>query len=171
MADKTEKKTYATAFSFDVSFNGSIKVDDMGWMEVSGFNRELGVEEISEGGENKYVWRLPKPAKYKNLVLKRAVCLETDANTVRNWARNAIENFEIKPCDMVINLRDEHFNPIRTWNVVGAYPVRMETSPLDADKSELAIETLELAFKYFTEKEEKNDSKNQGTDNKGSSDK
>jgi hypothetical protein len=38
---------------------------------------------------------------------------------------------------------------------VGAYPVKMETSQLGANKSELAIETLELAFNYFSEREEK----------------
>ena len=47
MADKTERKTYATAFSFDVSFKGNIEVKDMGWQEVSGLSRELGVEEVS----------------------------------------------------------------------------------------------------------------------------
>lgn len=155
MAEKNTETKYATAFSFDVSFNGKLKVDKMGWQEVTGLSRELGVEEISEGGENKFAWRLPKPAKYKNLVLKRAVCTDANANTVRTWARNAIENFEIKPCDLVITLRDEKFNPLRSWNVVGAYPVKMETSQLNANKSELAIETLELAFKYFAEKEEK----------------
>ena len=155
MADKTERKTYATAFSFDVSFKGNIEVKDMGWQEVSGLSRELGVEEVSEGGENKFTWRLPKPAKYRNLILKRAVCLDSDGNIVRKWARDAIEDFKILPCNVIITLKDEKFNPIRSWNIVGAYPVKMETSQLGANKSELAIETLELAFNYFSEREEK----------------
>lgn len=155
MADQTNRKTYASAFSFDVSFNGCIEVKDMGWHDVYGLSRELGVEEISEGGENKFTWRLPKPAKYKNLVLKRAVCLDSDGNIVREWARKAIEDFVISPCNVIVTLKDEQLMPIRSWNIVGAYPVKMETSQLGADKNELAIETLELAFKYFTEKEEK----------------
>ena len=65
------------------------------------------------------------------------------------------ENFKILPCNVIITLKDEKFNPIRSWNIVGAYPVKMETSQLGANKSELAIETLELAFNYFSEREEK----------------
>ena len=94
-------------------------------------------------------------AKYRNLVLKRAVCLDSDGNIVRKWARDAIENFKILPCNVIITLKDEKFNPIRSWNIVGAYPVKMETSQLGANKSELAIETLELTFNYFSEREEK----------------
>src|SRR5205807_27706 len=50
---------------------------DASFQEVSGLKVELGYEEVVEGGENRFVHRLPKPATPGNLVLKRGVVIET----------------------------------------------------------------------------------------------
>lgn len=140
---------YVTSFSFHASFMGKdLFIMDSGWQEISGLSAELSMEEIQEGGENQFSWRLPKPAKYRNLVLKRAVRVIDD--DLLKWAKEAIQNFNFSPCNVVISVLDEKHNPVRTWNFVDAYPVKLETSGLNALKNELEIETLELAYKYFT---------------------
>jgi phage tail-like protein len=51
---------------------GSILTDvDASFQEVSGIESQFNVEEVAEGGENRFVHRLPRNTKYSNLVLKR----------------------------------------------------------------------------------------------------
>ena len=82
-------------FHFRVEFNlDGIKDSDVRFQEVSGLSAELGVEEVTEGGENRFPHRLPTRAKYSNLTLKRG--LLTDSRLI-DWCKNAIENFDFEP--------------------------------------------------------------------------
>ena len=141
---------YHRAFNFVVSFNGGgLNIQNMGWQEVSGIGVELDIEEFAEGGQNQFAWRLPKPPKYKNLVLKRAS--SATHKELIDWANNAFKNFAFAPTTVVVSITSENdkATPIRTWNFVDAYPVKMQITDLSAQKNELIIETLELAYKYF----------------------
>jgi len=37
-----------------------------------------------------------------------------------------------------------------TWNIVNCYPVKWNVDDLNAEENKLAIETIELAYNYFT---------------------
>ncbi len=139
----------AVGFFFLVEFNGldDLSANDFRFQEVSGLNSELGVEELKEGGENRFAHRLPNPAKYSNLVLKRGVITET---ALIDWFRNAIENFEFDPITIRVTLLNVSTEPLLNWNFVGAYPVKWSVSNLNAQKNEVMIDTIELAYKYFT---------------------
>ena len=93
-------------FHFRVAF-GFLPSDsnDARFQEVSGFAAELGVEEVTEGGENRFSHRLPGRAKYANLVLKRG--LLTDSELIE-WCTDAIENFEFEPTTVDITLLNEY---------------------------------------------------------------
>ncbi len=54
-------------FYFSLSYQG----EDNSFQEVSGISKELSIEEMADGGENKFKYRLPIIAENKNLVLKR----------------------------------------------------------------------------------------------------
>lgn len=139
----------AVGFHFLVEFNGidDLTDNDTRFREVSGLNSEIGVEELKEGGENRFAHRLPNPAKYSNLVLKRGLVTET---ALINWFRDAIENFEFDPLAVKITLLNEESDPLVNWNFVDAYPVKWSVSNLNAQKNELMVDTIELAYKYFT---------------------
>ena len=144
-----DTKSYMSAFSFIVSFKRPFNLEDSGWQEVSGLMSELSVEEYKEGGENGFVWKLPKEAKYKNIVLKRAMESHSLDSDLMKWVKEALEDFFFNPGDMTISIVDKNIKPLRTWNVTGVYPVKMESSSLHANKNELAIETIELAYRSF----------------------
>jgi phage tail-like protein len=63
-----------------------------------------------------------------------------------------MENFQFEPRDLIITLSGglQSTAPLMVWNVVGAYPVRWEVSEFNAEESKLAIETIELKYRYFT---------------------
>lgn len=140
-------------FHFKVEFNleGLTGEDrEARFQEVVGFKKDLGVEEYREGGENRYTHRFPQPAKYANLVLKRGVLLNSK---LIKWCFDAIDNFIFKPIDIMVSLLDENNKAIITWNFVGAYPLKWSASDLKAQDNSLVIETLELAYRYFTKKD------------------
>jgi len=139
----------AVGFHFLVEFNGidNLKDSDIRFQEVSGLGAELGVEELKEGGENRFAHRLPAPAKYSNLVLKRGLISDT---ALLKWFRNAVENFNFDPVSVKVSLLNERGKPLLNWNFVGVYPLKWSVSNLNAQKSEVMIDTIELAFQYYT---------------------
>jgi len=139
----------AVGFYFLVEFNGidDLKDGDIRFQEVSGLGAELGVEELKEGGENRFAHRLPAPAKYSNLVLKRGLITDT---ALLKWFRNAVENFEFNPVSVKVSLLNDIGKPLLNWNFVGAYPLKWSVSNLNAQKSEVMIDTIELSYQYYT---------------------
>jgi phage tail-like protein len=116
------------------------------FQSVSGLNVELETEQIAEGGENRFKHKLPVSTRYPNLVLKRGIRVDS---ALTKWCREALENFDIKPTNITISLLNENHEPLMTWNVVHAYPLKWSVSEFNAEKSQLAIESIELAYNYF----------------------
>ncbi len=116
------------------------------FQSVSGLNVELETEQIAEGGENRFKHKLPVSTRYPNLVLKRGIRVDS---ALTKWCREALEDFDIKPTNITISLLNENHEPLMTWNVVHAYPLKWSVSEFNAEKSQLAIESIELAYNYF----------------------
>jgi phage tail-like protein len=51
--------------------------------------------------------------------------------------------------DLTISLLNEEHEPLITWNVVHAWPVKWAVGDLNAEESKIAIETIELVYNYF----------------------
>lgn len=136
------------AFHFTVMFAGKEPpVPDMAFQEVSGLETGLEVESVVEGGENRFVHQLPKPAKRSNLKLKRG--LTTYASGLVQWCKSTVEGDlaqAIKPKDLTVSLLNDKRLPVAVWLVGNAYPVKWSPGVFDAMKNELAVETIELAY-------------------------
>jgi len=121
--------------------------DDARFQEVSGLSAELGVEEIIEGGENRFSHRLPTRGKYSNLILKRG--LLTDSGLI-TWCKNAIENFDFTPTTVDVTLLNENHMPVGdSYSFVNAWPVKWSISDFKAQENSIVVETLELSYSYF----------------------
>lgn len=141
----------AVSFHFRVEFHDleGATDNDVRFQEVSGLDAELSTEELKEGGENRFTHRLPQPSKYSNLVLKRG--LMTDSGLI-GWFRDAIESFVFEPRMVSVTLLDEESNALMAWNFVNAYPLKWSVSNLDANKNEVVVDTVELAYQHFTKR-------------------
>ena len=148
-------------FHFKVEFVG---VDGMGsdteqrFQEVSGLSVEVETETLREGGENRFEYKLPKRAKYPNLVLKRGLLKGT---ALLNWFKSALNAYflavtipllDFKPSDILITLLDESDQPVAIWNVVQAYPLKWSVSDFRSTENAIVVETIELAYQYFERK-------------------
>jgi phage tail-like protein len=134
-------------FHFSVEFTKiATKKHDNQFQSVSGLSVDLETEEIAEGGENRFKHKIPVRSKYPNLILKRGLLIDSG---VIEWCRKALENFEIQPIDITINLLGEDHKSLQTWNIVHAYPVKWSVGDFNAEENKLVIETLELTYNYF----------------------
>ncbi|KUJ62163.1 glycerol acyltransferase [Flavobacteriaceae bacterium CRH] len=135
-------------FHFLVEFEGlGSKEKDHQFQSVSGLSVDIETEEIAEGGENRFKHKLPVKTKYPNLTLKRGILIDS---VVIDWCRNAIENFSFKPVNLTVKLLNEKHQPLVSWNVVHAYPVKWSVEDFNAEESKLVIENVELTYNYFT---------------------
>ena len=131
-------------FHFKVEF-ANLK-GEFQFQSVSGLSVDLETEEIAEGGENRFKYKLPVKTKFPNLVLKRGMLVDSE---LVKWCREAVEDFNITPTDLTISLLNEEHEPLITWNVVHAYPVKWATADFNAEESKMVVETIELAYNYF----------------------
>lgn len=137
------------SFHFKVVFEGlGSEADiDTRFQEVTGLSAELAVEELTEGGENRFVYKLPVRTKFPNLVLKRGMPT-TQASPLLKWAKGALHSFDFSQCTIMVSLLNEKHEPAMSWRFLGAYPVKLVVSDLKATDNALAIETLELAYQF-----------------------
>jgi len=144
------------AFYFELTILGSPKAPwprteiDGSFQEISGIDRELDVQAVPEGGENRFAHQLPKRGKHPNLVLKRGVVSENSA--LANWAEATIaSDFSkpIQPRTMLVTLLSAEYKLI-IWTFTNAYPVKWQTSGFKAMENSIAVETLEMAYASVT---------------------
>ena len=136
-----------------IGFHFSVEFPDISsssggqrFQSVSGLTVDVDTEEIAEGGENRFKHKVPVRTKYPNLVLKRGLLVDSE---VIKWCHDAVENFSFKPTNLIVKLLNEKHEPLMSWNVVHAYPVKWSMDDFNAEESKLAIETLELTYNYF----------------------
>lgn len=136
-------------FHFRVEFLDipGLQKQDAFFQEVSGLSRELSVETVTSGGENRFSYKLPKRAQYNNLVLKRGLFV---GSGLARWVSSAIEDLDIQPATVMVSLLNDKHEPLQTFRCVNAWPQKWSVSAFNAEQSQLVVENLELAYQYFT---------------------
>lgn len=138
-----------TSFSFIVNGISTLEGIDSQFQSVSGLSAEIETEEYIEGGENRFKHQLPTRTKYNNLILRRGMIQNSE---LIEWCKKSIVNLDFQLKDLIVTLNGgkESSAPLMVWKVIGAYPVKWEISEFNAEENKLAIETVELKYKYFT---------------------
>lgn len=122
-------------------------VQDVRFQEVSGLNVEMQMESVKEGGENRFEHQLPIRTRYADLVLKRGLLV---GSGVYQWCKNAFENFDFQPVNLLVSLLNEQHAPLLSWHVVHALPKKWDISSFNAEQNAIAIETLTLTYRHYT---------------------
>jgi phage tail-like protein len=136
-------------FHFKVEFVGIGNDNDIRFQSVGGLSVEYDTETFKEGGENRFEHKLPVRTKYPDLSLKRGML--TDSKVIA-WCINAFQNREFRPAEINVTLMNEEHQPLKTWNIVKAWPRKWSVSDFNAQENSVVIETLELSYSYFTVK-------------------
>ncbi|WGH75701.1 phage tail protein [Tenacibaculum tangerinum] len=141
-----ESSDYPVGFYFELSFKGQ----DAAFKEVSGISKEMTMEEVTCGGENRFKYRLPTVSSTKNIVLKRALIPE--GSPLIDWCSSSLDEGLANPIeahDVSVNLLDADGQVSVMWTFFNAYPVKYSISDLKSQESEIVMESIELAYTYF----------------------
>ena len=125
-------------YHFSVEWGGS----RIGFMEVSGLDIEIEAVSFREGSNPDDSFRkVPGLRKFSDIILKRGI-VKGD-NEFFTWI-NTKQIGTIERRDVKISLLNENHEPIVVWKVQNAFPVKYSGPILEANGSDLAIETLVL---------------------------
>lgn len=132
------------AFHFVVDWGGS----NVGFTEITGLTYEIQAIEYRDGSNPEFhVTKMPGIQKYNNITMKRGV-FQTD-NEFFQWV-NTVKMNTIERRDITIKLLNENHEPVMSWKVKQAFPVKLEGPSMKASGNEVAIESIELAHEGFT---------------------
>ena len=133
-------------FHFRVEFVNIGNDNDIRFQSVAGLNVEYDMEAFKEGGENRFEHKLPVRTKYPDLALKRGML--TDSKVI-DWCLDAFRNRVFRPCQVNVSLLTEKQEPLRTGQVMRAWPKKWAVSDLHASENAIVVETLELSYSHF----------------------
>ena len=124
-------------FHFQVEWGGT----RLGFTEVSGLEFETEVIEYRDGMNPSFsLSKMPGMKKYGNITLKRGM-FQGD-NELFDWWQS-VHGPDFRR-DVTISLLNEEHEPTVIWKLSDAWPVSVRISEMNATKSAIAIESLEL---------------------------
>lgn len=126
-------------FHFLVQWGGT----RIGFSEVTGLDIQLEPIEYREGSSPQFSKiKMPGLQKFSNITLKRGTI--SDDKEFYTWIKTVKMN-TIERRDLTISLLNENHEPVISWKVMNAFPIKVQASDLKADGNEVAIETIEIA--------------------------
>ena len=131
-----------TSLHFQVSWGDAKNTSS--FSEVSGLTMEAEVVEYRDGTDRSLTTRkTPGLKKYGNVSLKRGIMPAESGNGLYEWYAT-IKAGTVARRPVTISLLNEEHEPVMTWKIKDAWPVKVEGPGLNATGNEIAIETLEF---------------------------
>jgi phage tail-like protein len=135
-------------------FQFKVTIGDLGQIafeEVSGLDTDYGPIEYRAGNSSEFsMVKMPEMRKSSDITLKKGMF--KDDTKLFDYFREIRMN-TIKRVNVTIQLLDEEHQPMFTWNLENAYPIRIAGVDLNAQSAEVAVEILVLAYESLTIKE------------------
>src|SRR5512142_1817025 len=132
------------------SVHFSLKIDgiDLGdWNSCEGLGCEVEMEQHQEGGNNGFVWQLPSRLRFSNVRLARPLTPATAK--VANYLSALTER--VKRGTAQIAARRPDKSMLVQWGLADVVLVRWTGPSFDPNRSEVATESIELAYHGFSE--------------------
>jgi phage tail-like protein len=126
------------------NYNFLVEIDGItraAFQQVSGFDSTVDVIEHREGGENTTVRKVPGQTKYSNIQLKWGLADDRD---LYDWHRRIIAG-DIERKNGSIVLLDRLGQEKARWNFVRGWPTKYDAPDFNAEGTDIAIETMEIA--------------------------
>jgi phage tail-like protein len=145
----TDRRDPLPTFCFKVDLNIPNASDEPSmafFKNVQGLSFENEVIDVAAGGVNNTTFRLVGRAKWKNLVFKQGF---TKSSAILAWRQEWLGG-KMTRANGTIYMLDTALQTQGTWKFFAGWPCKWDLSELDASKSELAIETLEIAHEGLT---------------------
>lgn len=126
-----------------VNFNYLVEIDGIArgaFQEVSGLDSTIDVIEHREGGNNTTPHKFAGQTKHANIVLKWGMTID---NQLFQWHQTVVDGTVDRRNGSVV-LLDRRGSEVARWNFVRAWPAKYTAPSMNAEASDVAIETVEL---------------------------
>lgn len=110
---------------------------------VGGLKYETETVPVQAGGSNDRTFNLVGASKWSNIVLKRGFARGSTLLKLRDEWMYGVKKQRIS--GTIQQLDTTLTNVVASWTFHRGWPVKWELADLDASKSEISIETLEIA--------------------------
>jgi len=142
------------AFCFSVKldfFNGGSDGGAVAFCKsVNGLKVEREVIPYKEGGNNVSTRKLVGPTNFTNVVLKRGWVGPEAGRVLAKSIMDMLKADEVVRFLGTITQLGPDLQPVYRWKLKNCWVCKWEGPDLDASKSELAFETIEIAHEGFT---------------------
>lgn len=139
------------AFRFAVEIdrgNGRGPLCAAAFAECDGLEITLDVKTVREGGDSGAVRRLPGPASFANLTLKRGM---TGSFDLWEWVEDTIADPTVRAeVTVVVHPSDGLDRENARFVLSRCLPVKLKAPPLNAKDGVVAVEELQLAYESLT---------------------
>ncbi|MDO6595318.1 phage tail protein [Oceanihabitans sp. 2_MG-2023] len=133
-------------FRFEVDLGTELQ--GVAFQEVSGMDVENQIIEYRHSNSKLFsTEKMPGIVKYGNITMKRGVFVND--NTFWKWHAEISMN-TIKRRTVFIKLLNEKSEVTMQWELNNAWPTKITSTDLKSDGSEVAIDTLEIAYEQLT---------------------
>lgn len=131
-------------FHFLIEWGGT----KIGFSEASGLEVTTELIEYRDGSSPEYSKiKMPGMQSFSNITLKRGI-FQGDNEFYNWWNTVALNTIERR--DLIISLLNESHEPVVVWKVKNAWPLKVQSTDLNATGNETAIETMEIAHEGLT---------------------
>jgi len=132
-----------TTLHFAVSWQDSQNTSS--FSEVSGLTMEAEVVEYRGGADPQLSTRKqPGLKKFGNVTLKRGIAPLEAGNGLFEWY-NTILGGSVSRRNVTVSLLNEEREPVMTWKIRDAWPVKVEGPGLKSTGTDVSLETVEFA--------------------------
>jgi len=132
-----------TTLHFAVSWGDSQNTSS--FSEVSGLTMESEVVEYRGGADVQLSTRKqPGLKKFSNVTMKRGIAPAEAGNGLFEWY-NTIAAGAVTRRPVTVSLLNESRDPVMTWKIKEAWPVKLEGPGLKSTGTDVAIESVEFA--------------------------
>ena len=124
---------------------------DAAFTSIAGLGMEMDYDTVKGGGYNNTVYHLPKGVNRNKLTLKRGLASFT--SPLMQWCLKTGSGYLFPmPMTLIVMLLDKNSNnpPVMIWTIYNAQPVKWQIDELDAKKSDIVFETIEVVYSNMT---------------------
>lgn len=130
------------------NFRVEIAGQSIAFSNVSGLS--LGYEThtykespVGPGKAGPVVMRMPAQQTDIRIILKKGLVKAKSLPMLYLWL-NTVRVNQIDKRDITVHLLNEAGEPMVTWNVINAFPTKLDAPTFDATSNDVAIESMEL---------------------------
>ena len=86
---------------------------------------------------------MPSQATATTVVFKKGLVPSTSLANLYGWIKGVTVN-QVEKKDVFVRLCDENGDPVVSWKIINAFPVKLSGPAFSASSTDVAVETMEL---------------------------